>query len=124
MKRITACGLILAGLLGVLSCVPAPDAGLARSANCRYLRDTLGAIVLGYQARHGEFPATVSEALADTPGVSLPQRGDWYGRATVYTRTTDGFSFTSAGADGRLNTSDDEGVVYQTDRWLMACPDD
>ncbi|MBN1889307.1 MAG: hypothetical protein JW850_15035 [Thermoflexales bacterium] len=98
------------------------DAATQRARNCVYIRDTLGAIVLGYQERHGRLPDTFAEAHEES-GVVLPNRGDVAGRTLIYVKTgEDSFYFLSYGPNGKNDAGlgDDLKVEYQAG-WLTAC---
>lgn len=113
---------IIVGLLFVAACLPEPDANISRALNCTYLRETIGAIILKYHVAVGYYPDTLTAAINASPGTTLPNRGDKFGRAMIYQRDDDGggFELVSAGSDRLLGTADDERIRYR-DGWRTAC---
>lgn len=117
--RILSVALIIA-----LSCCEDPNAPSARASNENYLKNTLGQIVIKNRDSSGEVFESFDQALGKS-GVTLRNRGDYYGQALVYRKTgPDAFYFHSYGPNGAddAGAGDDIKVSYSSGRWLKSAP--
>jgi hypothetical protein len=100
-----ALGLLLALGIAVVSC---------RSRDNEAYIDSLASLVVRYQERHGSPPDGFETAHAES-GVTLPNRGDAYGRALLYHKFGDrGFLFRAYGTNGKndFGLGDDLDIYY------------
>jgi hypothetical protein len=112
--KIAASSLCL--LLLLACCCTGCGRAESRAENARYMRGTLGKVILDFKARTGHLPNYFDEALNGT-SVTLPHRGDYYGNALVYTRTgPDSFLLRSCGPNDldEDGACDDLDVVYRS----------
>lgn len=96
----------------------------ARASNENYLKNTLGQIVIENRDSSGEVSESFDQALGKS-GVTLRNRGDYYGCAIVYRKTgPDAFYFHSYGPNGTddAGAGDDIKVSYSNGRWVKSRP--
>jgi len=79
--------------------------------NDRYIRETLGGIVLDYKKNHGIFPDGFSIAV-QASGLKLPRRGDLEGNPILYQKLENGFRFVSYGQNRKFDNGDGDDMVY------------
>ena len=90
-----------------------------RAKNEKYLKETLGLIILDYAKKHGEVPENFEEAH-DESGIVLPNRGDYFGQSLAYRKIGKmSFYLHSYGANRRDDggKGDDIYVEYKSGVW-------
>ncbi|MHB9082082.1 MAG: hypothetical protein ACYC3X_31855 [Pirellulaceae bacterium] len=120
MKWPVNCGYLVSSVLLLVGCAPESTAS-HNEANFQYIRDTLGDVVLEYQASHGHIPEEFDTGLSEY-GKSLAHRGDIDGHGITYSKIgPEIFMFISSGRNNKMEMGhgDDLVVVCSNGIWSV-----
>lgn len=102
---------ILLLLLTKSGCSADSNSPSERTTNVDYLKNTLGPIILNNRSANGEVPDSF-DAAHTASGVTLPNRGDYYGHSLAYKKLgPDSLQFHSYGSNGTDDGGGNDDIV-------------